>query len=60
MEEPEPMYVTCRSCASPVPTGHRLTGKIYEISITQRYELTCPTCGTLATYMKAEFHILPE
>ncbi len=57
MEEPEPLYATCRNCSSPVPTGMRLTGKVYEISITQGYDLTCPACGTMATYTKVEFHM---
>lgn len=60
MEEPEPLYVTCHNCASPVPTGMRLTGKVYETSIAQGYDLTCPTCGTRAAYTKVEFHLLPE
>ncbi len=58
MEEPEPLYVTCRQCARPVPTGQRLTGRIYEVPVSQGYELTCPNCGAVATYTKVEFHIL--
>ncbi len=59
MEEPEPLYVTCRACASPVPTGLRLTAAVYEITPQQGHELTCSHCGVVATYTKVEFHILP-
>lgn len=58
MDEPEPLYVTCAVCSSPVPTGMWLTGKVYEVSLQQEYELTCPTCGTTATYTKVAFRIL--
>lgn len=57
MQEPEPLYVTCRACGAPVPTGLRLTSAIYEISIRKEHALTCPKCGTTAAYTKAEFHI---
>ncbi|MBI3975747.1 MAG: hypothetical protein HY334_05075 [Armatimonadetes bacterium] len=59
MDEPELLYVTCRSCASPVPTAFRLTAAVYEIDIDQGHELTCPTCETVATYTKIDFHIQP-
>jgi hypothetical protein len=59
MDEFEPLYVTCRTCRSPVPTGLRLTGKVYEISVEQHHKLTCPTCGFTAAYTKVDFRILP-
>ncbi len=52
------MYVTCRSCGAPVPTGLRLTSAIYELSLREEHTLTCPRCGTTAAYTKAAFHIL--
>ncbi len=58
MDDPEPLYVTCKTCARPVPTGVGLTGRIYEIPLSQGYELKCPTCGAMTTYTKAEFHML--
>ena len=58
MELQEPLYVTCRSCSSQVPTGLPLTAAVYEIPLEQPYTLTCPGCGTAATYTKAQFHIL--
>ena len=58
MEETEPLYVTCRVCGSPVRTGLKLTSAVYEISVERRHELTCPNCGTVASYTKVEFHIL--
>ncbi len=58
MDDPEPLYVTCKTCAGPVPTGMGLTGRIYEIPLSKDYELTCPTCGAVTTYTKAEFHML--
>ncbi len=58
MEDPEPLYVTCKKCTRPVPTGVGLTGRIYEVPLSRGYELTCPTCGAVTTYTKAEFHIL--
>jgi RNase P subunit RPR2 len=57
--EPEPLYVNCRNCGSPVPTGLRLTSAVYEIEIEEQHELTCPNCGTVARYTKVAFHILP-
>ncbi len=60
MEDPEPLYVTCRFCGSPVPTGLRLTSAIYEIRVSVGYELTCPSCGKTAKYTKVDFHLLPE
>ncbi len=59
MDEFEPLFVTCRTCRSPVPTGLRLTGKVYEISVEQQHKLTCPTCGFTAAYTKVDFRILP-
>jgi len=58
MDEPEPLVVTCRNCASAVPTSFRLTSAVYEIGVEEAHELTCPTCGTTASYTKADFHIL--
>ncbi|KRT77867.1 MAG: hypothetical protein XU14_C0004G0037 [Armatimonadetes bacterium CSP1-3] len=58
-EEPELLYVTCKNCGSPVPTGFRLTSAVYEIEVDQQHELTCPNCGTVARYTKTTFHILP-
>jgi len=60
METQELLYVTCRSCSSPVPTGLPLTGAVYEIPLEQPYKLTCPNCGTAASYTKAQFHILAQ
>lgn len=60
MPEPEPLFVTCKNCKSQVPTGLRLTGAVYEIRLEERREFTCPNCGTVATYSKAEWHIHPE
>ncbi len=57
MDEPELLIVTCRNCASPVPTPFRLTSAVYEIDVKEGHELTCPTCGTTASYTKADFHI---
>jgi hypothetical protein len=57
MDEPEPLVVTCRSCTSPVPTPFRLTSAVYELDVDESYDLTCPTCGTTASYTKADFHI---
>lgn len=51
------MYVTCRNCGSPVPSGFRLTSAVYEIAVSKAHQLTCPRCGTVAQYSKAEFHI---
>ncbi len=58
-EVPEPLFVTCRNCGSPVPSGLRLTVQVYEIEVEQEHELTCPNCGTVARFTKAAFHILP-
>jgi endogenous inhibitor of DNA gyrase (YacG/DUF329 family) len=58
MDEPELLIVTCRNCASPVPTPFRLTSAVYEIDVEEKHELTCPTCGTTASFTKADFHIL--
>lgn len=58
MDEPEQLYVTCRSCVSPVPTTFRLTAAVYEIDVEQGHDLTCPTCGATASYIKVAFHIL--
>jgi len=58
VEEPEPLYVDCRTCGSAVPTGLRLTIQIYELDPEEGRELTCPNCGTRDTYTKATFHIL--
>ncbi|MGQ0549139.1 MAG: hypothetical protein ACT4PY_05675 [Armatimonadota bacterium] len=43
-----------------MPTGFRLTSAVYEITVGTRHELTCPGCGTMASYTKAEFHIFGE
>lgn len=58
MDDPEPLYVTCKTCARPVPTGVGLTARIYEVPLSQGYELKCPTCGAVKTYTKAEFHMV--
>ncbi len=58
MDDPEPLYVTCKACARPVPTGVGLTSRIYEVPLSQGYELKCPTCGAVTTYTKVEFHML--
>lgn len=60
MEEPDPLYVTCRKCGKPVPSGFRLTSAVYEIPAGTRHDLTCPRCGTVASYTKADFHILSQ
>lgn len=60
MEDPEPLYVSCRKCGSAVPTGLRLTSKVYEIKVDAAHRLTCPGCGNIASYTKAEFHILSD
>ncbi len=60
MEAQESLYVTCRSCSSQVPTGLPLTSAVYEIPVDQPHKLTCPNCGTTATYTKAQFHILAQ
>lgn len=60
MEDPDPLYVDCRNCGSAVPTGFRLTAAVYEIMVGTRHDLTCRHCGTMASYTKAEFHILGE
>lgn len=44
-------------CGSPVPTGFRLTSAVYEIAVSKAHQLTCPRCGTVAQYSKAEFYI---
>jgi len=60
MEPPESLYVTCRVCASQIPTSLPLTGAIYEIPLDRPHSLTCQHCGTTAIYTKAQFHILVE
>jgi len=60
METQELLYVTCRSCGSQVPTGLPLTGAVYEIPLEQPHQLTCRSCGTTASYTKAQFHILAQ
>lgn len=53
----EPLYVSCKNCGGQVPAGLQLTGAVYEIPADRGHELTCPGCGTTATYTKAQFHI---
>jgi hypothetical protein len=36
MDDPEPLSVTGKTCARPVPTGLGLTGRICEISLSQK------------------------
>ncbi len=60
VEEPELLYVSCRACSSPVPTGLRLTAAVYEIPPDEGHMLTCPRCGASASYTKQEFRIRPE
>jgi endogenous inhibitor of DNA gyrase (YacG/DUF329 family) len=60
MEPPDPLYVTCRGCGKPVPSGFGLTSAVYEIPAGTRHDLTCPHCGTAASYTKADFHILSQ
>jgi len=56
-ENLESLYVSCKNCTGQVPTGLQLTGAVYEIPADREHELTCPSCGTTATYTKAQFHI---
>lgn len=57
VEEPELPSVSCRACSSPMPTGLRLTAAVYEISPGEGHKLTCPRCGSVASYTKREFRI---
>lgn len=60
MEDPDPLYVTCRNCGAAVASGFRLTSAVYELSPAIPHDLTCPRCGVQASYTKADFHILSE
>jgi hypothetical protein len=60
LEQPELLYVTCRTCSSPVPTGIHLTSAVYEIPPKEGHLLTCLRCGAVASYRKSEFRILSE